>query len=53
MAQREARSVLFTDVENSTRLRVERGDDAAAVILGVHDEIARREIAVHGGVGAA
>ncbi|HET9672527.1 MAG TPA: AAA family ATPase, partial [Actinomycetota bacterium] len=42
-------TILFTDVEGSTRLRATRGDAAADEILGIHEGIVRRHIAEHGG----
>lgn len=43
------RTVLFTDVVNSTALTQSLGDEAALAILGVHDAIVRDALAVLGG----
>jgi len=43
------RTVLFTDVVNSTTLTQSLGDEAALAILGVHDAIVRGALAALGG----
>jgi len=43
------RTVLFTDVVNSTDLTQSLGDEAALAILGVHDTIVRDALSVLGG----
>jgi class 3 adenylate cyclase len=43
------RTVLFTDVVNSTTLTQSLGDDAALAILGVHDTIVRDALSASGG----
>lgn len=43
------RTVLFTDVVNSTTLTQSLGDEAALAILGVHDMIVRDALAALGG----
>jgi class 3 adenylate cyclase len=43
------RTVLFTDVVNSTTLTQSLGDEAALAILGVHDTIVRDALAALGG----
>ena len=43
------RTVLFTDVVNSTTLTQSLGDEAALAILGVHDTIVRDALSVSGG----
>ena len=43
------RTVLFTDVVNSTTLTLSLGDKAALVILGVHDTIVRDALSALGG----
>jgi class 3 adenylate cyclase len=43
------RTVLFTDVVNSTTLTQSLGDEAALAILGVHDVIVRDALSVLGG----
>jgi class 3 adenylate cyclase len=43
------RTVLFTDVVNSTTLTQSLGDEAALAILGVHDAIVRDALAALGG----
>jgi Protein of unknown function (DUF4242)/Adenylate and Guanylate cyclase catalytic domain len=43
------RTVLFTDVVNSTTLTQSLGDEAALVILGVHDTIVRDALSASGG----
>jgi class 3 adenylate cyclase len=43
------RTVLFTDVVNSTTLTQSLGDEAALVLLGVHDTIVRDALADLGG----
>jgi DNA-binding SARP family transcriptional activator/class 3 adenylate cyclase/predicted ATPase len=46
---RDIRTILFTDVEGSTTLRTERGDDVAAEVLRAHETIVRDQVARHGG----
>jgi class 3 adenylate cyclase len=43
------RTVLFTDVVNSTTLTQSLGDEAALAILGIHDAIVRDALAALGG----
>lgn len=43
------RTILFTDVVNSTTLTQSLGDEAALAILGVHDTIVRDALAASGG----
>src|SRR6059036_2504545 len=43
------RTVLFTDIANSTTLTQSLGDDAALAILGVHDTIVRDALSALGG----
>jgi class 3 adenylate cyclase len=43
------RTVLFTDVVNSTTLTQSLGDEAALALLGVHDTIVRDALSVLGG----
>jgi class 3 adenylate cyclase len=43
------RTVLFTDVVNSTTLTQSLGDEAALAILGVHDTIVRDALSTFGG----
>ena len=43
------RTVLFTDVVNSTTLTQSLGDEAALAILGVHDTIVRDALSAFGG----
>ena len=43
------RTILFTDVVNSTTLTQSLGDEAALAILGVHDTIVRDALSVSGG----
>ena len=43
------RTILFTDVVNSTTLTQSLGDEAALAILGVHDTIVRDALAALGG----
>jgi class 3 adenylate cyclase len=43
------RTILFTDVVNSTTLTQSLGDEAALAILGVHDTIVRDALSVLGG----
>ncbi|MGE5214339.1 MAG: nickel-binding protein [Nitrospirota bacterium] len=43
------RTILFTDVVNSTTLTQSLGDEAALAILGVHDVIVRDALSVSGG----
>jgi class 3 adenylate cyclase len=43
------RTVLFTDVANSTTLTQSLGDEAALAILGVHDTIVRDALSASGG----
>jgi class 3 adenylate cyclase len=40
------RTVLFTDIVGSTTMTQELGDEAAMGLLGVHDEIVRRELSI-------
>src|ERR1700682_6404768 len=42
-------TVLFTDVQGSTEMRNQRGDEAAASILRVEEELVRRQIEAHSG----
>src|SRR5205823_13048832 len=41
---------LFTDVEGSTRLLAELGEEAYAAALAEHRRVVREQIATHGGV---
>jgi class 3 adenylate cyclase len=43
------RTVLFTDVVNSTTLTQSLGDEAALAVLGVHDSIVRNALSASGG----
>ncbi len=43
------RTVLFTDVVNSTTLTQSLGDEAALALLGVHDTIVRDALSAIGG----
>jgi class 3 adenylate cyclase len=43
------RTILFTDVVNSTTLTQSLGDEAALAVLGVHDTIVRDALSVLGG----
>jgi len=43
------RTVLFTDIIGSTTMTQELGDEAAMGLLGVHDEIVRRELSARNG----
>jgi class 3 adenylate cyclase len=43
------RTILFTDVVNSTSLTQSLGDEAALAVLGVHDTIVRDALAASGG----
>lgn len=43
------RTVLFTDIVGSTMLTQRVGDDAAMLLLGVHDAIVREALAASGG----
>jgi class 3 adenylate cyclase len=43
------RTVLFTDIVGSTTMTQELGDEAAMGLLGVHDEIVRRELSARNG----
>ena len=43
------RTILFTDVVNSTTLTQSLGDEAALAILGVHDVVVRDALAASGG----
>jgi len=43
------RTILFTDVVNSTTLTQSLGDEAALAILGIHDTIVRDALSVSGG----
>jgi class 3 adenylate cyclase len=42
-------TVLFTDVEGSTEMRNQRGDDAAGSILRAHEELVREQLEAHSG----
>ncbi len=42
-------TIVFTDVEASTALRTERGDDVAQEVLRGHDELVRRLLGEHSG----
>ena len=42
-------TILFTDVEGSTDLFSSRGDAEAQALLRACDDLARQQIAVHGG----
>ena len=44
------RTILFTDVEGSTKLHQELGDEAARDLMRAHEEIVRKELAEHNGV---
>jgi class 3 adenylate cyclase/DNA-binding SARP family transcriptional activator/tetratricopeptide (TPR) repeat protein len=46
---RQTRTVLFTDIEGSTRLRTTRGDDAGDLVVALHDEVVARAVADHHG----
>jgi class 3 adenylate cyclase len=43
------RTVLFTDIIGSTTMTQDLGDEAAMDLLGVHDEIVRRELSARNG----
>jgi class 3 adenylate cyclase len=43
------RTILFTDIANSTSLTQSLGDDAALAVLGVHDTIVRDALSALGG----
>ena len=43
------RTILFTDVVNSTTLTQSLGDEAALAVLGVHDTVVRDTLAASGG----
>jgi len=43
------RTILFTDIVDSTTLTQSLGDEAALAMLGVHDAIVRDALAAHGG----
>jgi class 3 adenylate cyclase len=43
------RTVLFTDMENSTKFTQEFGDDRYVDLLGVHDSVIRQALTTHGG----
>jgi len=43
------RTILFTDIENSTTLTQSLGDEAALALLGVHDTIVRDALSALGG----
>jgi adenylate cyclase len=45
----ELLTILFTNVEGSTTLYSAKGDTEAREILGVVDELARRQVTAHGG----
>ncbi len=47
--QVETLAIMMTDVEGSTVLRMERGDEAADEILGLHAQILREQLHKHGG----
>ncbi|MDR7420684.1 MAG: adenylate/guanylate cyclase domain-containing protein [Armatimonadota bacterium] len=42
-------TILFTDVEGSTDLRTQQGDDRAQEILRAHERLLREQLQVHGG----
>ena len=42
-------TLLFSDIEDSTQINVELGDDAWRSLLDEHDALCRRAIAAHGG----
>lgn len=42
-------TVMFTDVEGSTALRDERGDEVADQVLGIHARLVREALGAHGG----
>ena len=42
-------TVLFTDVQGSTEMRNQRGDDAAGSILRAHQDLVRQQVEAHGG----
>jgi class 3 adenylate cyclase/tetratricopeptide (TPR) repeat protein len=42
-------TILFTDVEGSTNLTTNQGDERARELLRAHDEIVRNQIGKHGG----
>src|SRR6266404_6355540 len=46
---RETRTIVFTDVEGSTALRTERGDDLAEEVRRAHESIVRERVKTHGG----
>jgi DNA-binding SARP family transcriptional activator/predicted ATPase len=48
-SSRDLQTILFTDVEGSTTLRTERGDDVAGEVLRAHETIVRDRVARHGG----
>lgn len=43
------RTILFTDIVGSTEMCSRHGDDAAILMLGVHDRIVRAALGEHGG----
>ena len=43
-------TVLFTDVEDSTKLGVRRGDEAAHAILGIQRDLVRRQVEQYSGL---
>jgi class 3 adenylate cyclase/tetratricopeptide (TPR) repeat protein len=43
-------TVLFTDVEASTELHMDRGDEAAAAMLAARDHLIREQVELHKGV---
>ncbi|MFV1999930.1 MAG: nickel-binding protein [Acidimicrobiia bacterium] len=43
------RAIMFTDLEASTDVSVNRGDDAAMAVIHAHNEIVRDALAAHGG----
>jgi class 3 adenylate cyclase len=48
--ERVLATVLFTDIVESTKRAVELGDRAWRTLLDAHEDVARREVAAHGGV---
>lgn len=49
VAESRTVTVLFTDVEDSTLLRITRGDDVAQRIFDIQEDIVRREVTAQGG----
>jgi class 3 adenylate cyclase len=43
------RSILFTDIVDSTAMTQRLGDDAAMAVIGMHDEIVRKALVANGG----